>query len=93
VDWFPYDSASVSDGVATIMYDLKHPLTTGQIAKILTKSWKPMDVRNVSNLLTMKGKFLAPYAYRDDNSRGLQLTAAGRMWYETEVLPRLGQRA
>lgn len=88
-DWFPYDTASVSDAVATVLYEMKTPLTTGQIAKILTKAWKPMDVRNVSKIVTMKGRYLAPYIYRSEDGKGIQLTAAGRKWVETEILPKL----
>jgi len=68
------------------------PLTSGQIAKIITKAWKHIDLKNVSKLLTTRGKYLFPYVYRDEKSKGITFTDAGRKWYERELLPKLEGR-
>jgi transposase-like protein len=87
--WFREIEMKNSDAIATLLYDTNESFTTNEIAIMLTKVWKSIDVRNISREVTSEGKDLLPYVRKEDDSNRIYLTASGREWYAKILLPRL----
>lgn len=82
-----------SYAIATVLYHLNDRyVTTGIIAKLLTKTWKRIDLRNVSREVTSTGKELRQYMERDSTTgRGIRLNSPGREWYRTITAEKYGR--
>lgn len=97
--WLDKSKLSNPDAIAFLLYDLReHCFTTGQIANMLSKCWKKIDVRNVSREITTAGKDLKKYTARQKvtfkNGRTgfgnkLYLIPEGHKWFEAERLSSL----
>ena len=85
-DWFYSSEPTVSHAVAILLHELKVSLSSGSIAKIISKAWKDIDLRNVSKVLTTRGKWLYVYVEKDGDGR-YKLNDRGTSWVEMEVIP------
>lgn len=85
-DWFYSSEPTVAHAVALLLHELKVSLSSGQIAKIISKAWKDIDLRNVSKVLTTRGKWLYVYVQKDNDGK-YNLNDKGRTWVEKEVIP------
>ena len=87
--WIDKENLTVRSAIATVLYDLNRPLTSGQITRILSRVWKPKHLRNVSRELTTETGPLRPRLVRDRAARTFSLTEEGRRWYEEILAPTL----
>ena len=90
------DKVTNSDAITSLLFDLNAGYTTGEIAKMLSKCWKEIDLRNVSREITSEGKELRKYVARQKEvfkngktgpGKKIVLTPEGRRWYEEKRLP------
>lgn len=85
-NWFygAKDRMSNADAVALALYETNASLTSGQLAVLLSRAWKDIHLKNVSKVLTTRGKHLFPYVEKD--SGGYRLNELGKKWVEKEVI-------
>lgn len=82
------DSVTTAEAIVTVLHHSEKPLSSGDIAQIFAREWKPVDIKNVSRELTTKGKRL-----HDNNmvervgDHAFQLTEQGHSWYNTHIKP------
>ena len=84
--WFYKSKVSVPHAVALFLYETKVPYTSGQISKIISSAWKDIHLRNISKVLTTRGKWLYIYVERD-NDGTYSLNDNGIKWVREEVIP------
>jgi hypothetical protein len=85
-DWFYAGQPTVAHAVAILLYELNVTLSSGKIAKIVSRAWKDIDLRNVSKILTTRGKWLYVYVEKD-GELGYRLNDKGRAWVEDVLVP------
>jgi hypothetical protein len=92
--WFYQRKLSLPDAVALLLFFVEKPMNTRQLTTLVNTELKgkKKDLRNVSKIVTSRGKALYGHVAYDSLIQTYTLNKYGKNWVEHELIPRLINR-